>query len=208
MIPVHMAHTVLETDFSRTIIKAHILSGNDCLSKVGSKHAAIVLNPVQYLVNFADGILTDQDIALAERYLVRVWAGVRSTTTAETFDELRLEAYLKGTGLDSLPPTSSVIRGHIHRGAYLINKSCKLLEDKQYEQPDNALEHGWIEKIGVFLPSKCFKYLPEKFLQTCKCAGNCETKRCKCKAAGVKCTMYCHSKNSSEPCINNREDNF
>ena len=100
MISVHLAHTVLVTDLSRTIIKAHILSGNDCLSKVGSKHAAIMLNPVQYLVNFADGILTDQDIALAERYLVRVWAGVRSTTTAETFDELRLEAYLKGTSVD------------------------------------------------------------------------------------------------------------
>jgi len=36
-------------------------------------------------------LLSDQDIAFAEKYLVRVWAGARSTTAAETFDQLRVE---------------------------------------------------------------------------------------------------------------------
>ncbi|KAH3897519.1 hypothetical protein DPMN_021707 [Dreissena polymorpha] len=35
----------------------------------------------------------EQDEALAEKYLVRVWAGARSKTAAETFDHLRLENY-------------------------------------------------------------------------------------------------------------------
>ncbi|KAH3752918.1 hypothetical protein DPMN_187544 [Dreissena polymorpha] len=48
---------------------------------------------------------------LSEKYLVRVWAGARSTTTAGTFHHLRLENYTSASaGRDCLPPTSSVIK--------------------------------------------------------------------------------------------------
>ena len=30
-------------------------------------------------------------------------------------------------GIDALPPTSSEIRGHIHRGDFLVNRACRLL---------------------------------------------------------------------------------
>ena len=65
------------------------------MSTVGSKHAAMACDPVQYLTNFGEtDTLLDQDAAQAEKYLVRVWAGVRSTTTSETFDQLRAENYI------------------------------------------------------------------------------------------------------------------
>lgn len=81
------------------------------MSKVGTKHAAMASDPVQYLTNFGEAdTLSEQDIALAERYLVRVWAGVRSATTAETFDQLRMENYTSASDrIDSLPPTSSTV---------------------------------------------------------------------------------------------------
>ena len=60
------------------------------MSKVGTKHAAMTFDPVQYLLIEAD-TLTEQDAALAEWYLVRVWAGTSSTTTAKTFDDFRVE---------------------------------------------------------------------------------------------------------------------
>jgi len=89
----------------------------------------VTSDPVQFLMNFGEtDTLSEQDEALAEKYLVRVWAGARSTTTAETFDHLRLENYTSASaGLDCLPPTSSVIKGHIRRGAFLIHRACKLL---------------------------------------------------------------------------------
>ncbi|KAH3789839.1 hypothetical protein DPMN_168028 [Dreissena polymorpha] len=60
--------------------------------------------------------LSEQDEALSEKYLVHVWAGARLTTTAETFDHLRLENCASASaGLDCLPPTSSVIKGNIRR---------------------------------------------------------------------------------------------
>ena len=61
------------------------------MSKVGTKHAAVECDPVQYLTNFAENdVLSEQDIQLGEHYLVRVCAGVRSKTMCTTFDELRL----------------------------------------------------------------------------------------------------------------------
>ena len=73
-------------------------------------------DPVKYLSNFGETTqVSELDIQFIEQYIVKVWAGVNSTTTATTFDELRVEHYTScKTGIDSLPPTSSVIRGHIH----------------------------------------------------------------------------------------------
>ena len=123
MLPLHQAVSNLGAPLAKTVIKAHILTGDDCMSKVGTKHAALASDPVQYLTNFGEAdTLSDQDTALAEKYLVRVWAGVRSNTTAETFDDLRVENYNSArAGIDALPPTSSVIRGHIQRGAFLVH---------------------------------------------------------------------------------------
>jgi hypothetical protein len=54
---------------------------------VGTKHAAMACDPVQYLANFGEtNTVSEQDAALAEKYLVRVWSGARSSTTSETFD--------------------------------------------------------------------------------------------------------------------------
>jgi len=47
------------------------------MSKVGTKHAAMVSDLVhQHLTNFAEkDTLLEQDITLAENYLVYIWAG-------------------------------------------------------------------------------------------------------------------------------------
>ena len=71
----------LGAPLAKTVIKAHILTGDDCMSKVGTKHAAMASDPVQYLTNFGEAdTLSDQDTALAEKYLVHVWAGVRGSS--------------------------------------------------------------------------------------------------------------------------------
>ena len=50
-----------------------------------------------------------EEEAKAEKYLIQVWAGARSTTRAMTFNQLRVEEYCNTmAGLDSLSLTSSV----------------------------------------------------------------------------------------------------
>ena len=204
MIPLHEAHTNIGTAFSKAILKAYILTGNDSISKVGTKHSAMTCDPVQYLTNFGEeAVLSEQDFALAERFLVRVWAGVRSKTTAETFDQLRLENFVNGSSLESLPPTSSVINGHLKRGFFLVKQACNLL--KNPNNSDDPLEHGWVERFGMLLPDKNLKSLPEFVLKICKCQKSCESKNCRCKAEGVKCTIYCHGKTISKQCKNQKD---
>ncbi|KAL7406573.1 hypothetical protein ABVT39_022458 [Epinephelus coioides] len=90
MLPLHQAVSKLGVPLAKTVIKAHILTGDDCMSKVGTKHAALASDPVQYLTNFGDvDTVSEQDTELAEKYFVQVWAGARSSMAAETFDDLR-----------------------------------------------------------------------------------------------------------------------
>ena len=175
------------------------------MSKVGTKHAAMASDPVRYLTNFGEAdTLSEQDAALAEKYLVHVWAGVRATTTVETFDQLRVENYTSGSaGIDALPPRSSVIRGHIRRGAFLVHRACQLLETAdKFNEKLELVEHGWEEHFGILLPSKCLKPLPPSLLTICKCAGKCDTRRCGCFAAGVRCVIFCHGKMDNSSCTN------
>jgi len=81
----------------------------------------VVCDPVQYLTNCGEtDALSDQDIALDEKFEVRAWAEARS---AQAFDLLRVENCTSATSailaLPATTNTSSVIEGHIHRAAFL-----------------------------------------------------------------------------------------
>jgi len=52
MAPLHQAIAQLGTPLAKTMMKAHTLPGDDCMSKVGTKHPAMASDPVQYLTNF------------------------------------------------------------------------------------------------------------------------------------------------------------
>ena len=177
MIPLHQIVSYLGSPMSKCIVKAHILTGNGCLSKTGTKHAAIASDSVQYLSNFGETTtLTEQDKALAEEYLVKVWTGARSKTHASTFSQLRPQSYCSATaGIGSLPPTSSVMIGHIQRGAFLLYKACHLLAGvcQQSNDPLEPQEYGWENRFSTLLPSKHMKVLPFRFTTICKCTGKC-----------------------------------
>ena len=94
-IPLHTLHTRFGAAFCSILVKVHVLSGNDAVSKVGTKHAALTCNPLS-LTKFAEtDSLTTVDISVVERYLGKVLAGTRSNTTADTFDKFRHDSYLK-----------------------------------------------------------------------------------------------------------------
>ncbi|KAH3716757.1 hypothetical protein DPMN_059486 [Dreissena polymorpha] len=45
MLPLHQAISRLGTSLAKTMIKSHILTGDDCMSKVGIKHASVTSDP-------------------------------------------------------------------------------------------------------------------------------------------------------------------
>ena len=66
MLPLHQAVSQFGAPFAKTVIRGHILTGDDYMRKVGTKHAAMACNPVQYLTNFGEtDTLLEQDVVLA-----------------------------------------------------------------------------------------------------------------------------------------------
>ena len=91
--------------------KFMFFSGNDDVSKVGTKHAVLTCDPLS-LTTFAEtDSLTTVDISAVERYIVKVWDGACANNIADIFDKLRHDCYLNGKVLTDLPPTSSVTLG-------------------------------------------------------------------------------------------------
>ncbi len=63
---------------AEVVVKIHILTGDDSMSKFATKLATMKMDHVKYLVNFAEGsIMSDEEVEKAEQYLVNVWAGVK-----------------------------------------------------------------------------------------------------------------------------------
>ena len=84
MIPLHVLHLKLGEELCRVLIKAHITTGDDSISKVETKHAALVSKPVPFLSSFGESpVLSEADLYLAEQYLIQVWSGARSKPTAK-----------------------------------------------------------------------------------------------------------------------------
>ena len=114
-ISLHTLDSRLGENTCSVLIKAHILSGDDTVSKIGTKRAALLCQPMT-LINFGEtNLLTNADMRDVEQYIVELWVGACSCTTVNTFDELRYNCYLKGKSLNGFPLTSSVICGHIMR---------------------------------------------------------------------------------------------
>ena len=126
MLPVHIMFERLGKDFCQEILSAHLATGSDHLSKVGSKRCALTADPEKSLCNFGKTAILDEDqLKVAEEYLVNV---LSSSNGVKTFDELRVQVHKKTGSALGLPPTSYSIRnGHIRRWWYLLKESSNLL---------------------------------------------------------------------------------
>ena len=90
---------------SHVLMKAHVLTGDDTVTKVGSKHAVVVKTPLAYLYNFGeDEDISVTEISMAEAYLVQVWVGVCTKAMCKTFDQLRCGTYECGDPTGHAPP--------------------------------------------------------------------------------------------------------
>ena len=108
-IPLHTLHARFGAAFCKILVKIHVLSGNDAVSKVDTKHAEFTCNPF-CITNFAE---TDSlsTVDIVERYMMKVWAGARSNTTADTFEKFRHDCYSNEKALTDLEPQISRKRG-------------------------------------------------------------------------------------------------
>ena len=194
-----MIYSKLGIDFCKSLLKAHIGTGCDYLSKVGTKLSAMRANPELTLANFGDSsILNEQQTQIAEQYLVNVVSS--NTGNSKTFDELRVKSWKNNNSVFTLPPTSYSIRmGHIPRWWYLY-KVCSNLPTSTFDHLE-ATDYGWDNVDGDLFANKYLNIVPDELVITCSCRTGCTGNRCSCKKNGSKCTDYCKCSNN---CKNKR----
>lgn len=149
---------------------------------------------MSFLADFGEADnLYDTEVQNLEKYLVKVWS---AKAEVDTFDELRYEDYHKNLNksLANLPPTSSVIEGHIQRTLLAVREAVTLLDQRVPLEPT---DYGWEESNGVLVPSKHLKPLPDVLLTVCGCT-RCKTKQCKCRKANLNCCVFCKCSTSCE----------
>ena len=194
-LPLHILVEKLGYDLSRVLVKVHVLTGDDALSRIGTKHAALACEPHKYLHLFAESSeCNEESLKMAEEYLVRVWTGALRKTSSRTFDQARLESHISSAtpkALVQLPPTSSVIHNHIKRAFFVLRNVLNVFNDRSPEL--NAIDFGWFLEGDTMLPAKGLKPIPDDILVVCKCVGKCDTNRCKCFKVDVPCVVYCHT---------------
>jgi hypothetical protein len=114
-LPIHILASNIGEPLCHVLPALHALSGADCTSRFCTKHAALKAKPEQYLQDFGrreDDLCIEQ----AEEYLTKAW---KHNTSCKTSDELRFSLYHHSNlTVDSLPPPSYALVGHIQRAFY------------------------------------------------------------------------------------------
>lgn len=170
----------------------HFLTGSDCTSKVGTKHAGMASTPEAFLTNF--GIpaseVMEQSIQLAEEYLVQV---LKKGSVCKTMDELRMFLYTPGKNIsiEDLPPTSASIRSHILRAYYNTHLYVTCLND-DITQLD-SIQFGYEDVGDCLQPSRTTSLFPpsNELVPSCSCL-KCARDSCLCFSNGISCCIYCH----------------
>ena len=75
-VPLHILYRNYDAQLFSVLPALHALTGCDITSKIGTKKAALVADPIKYLASFGKiATLSERDIQLAEEYLVKVLKG-------------------------------------------------------------------------------------------------------------------------------------
>ena len=187
-LPIYELANILGEKQCRNLLKAHVATGCDWLSKLGTNSDA--LHKVDFLDSFGESDVIENDLINAtEEYLISVLKG--KDVSFKTFDEYRYHQYVTcNTPIQSVVPSSYCIRnGHIMRLFYLIRRLSSLL-DTHFVSMDPR-NYSWLEKNGFLLPDKCLCQLPPALLKICKSCKGCSRKRCVCRILLGSYTVYC-----------------
>ena len=167
------------------LLKAHILTGCDATSKIGTKAPAVFSKRESYHDDFGIKPLRDSSFVCAKKYLVRV---IRPKSNCKTFEDLRNEmCKAKEKALNGLPSTSSTFRGHLLRSHYFVYLCSNLLDSCS-----KIIEHvncWWIIENGLLVPTKSFTTISSDLTTKCRYKKWC-TENCGCKRTFTKCTKY------------------
>ena len=170
----------------KIVLKAHVLTGCDVTSKVGTKFTAPNSEPEKYLMSFGEmDEPSNESLQAAEKYLVEV---VNKNSKCDNFNDLKYHFRKSlGKSLAELPPSSSCINGHLLRCHNFVRLLANLLTGRGTAM--EVTSYGWQRIESVLYPDKCLLFMPREYHTTCKCSAC--TRNCGCRSLQILCTEYC-----------------
>jgi hypothetical protein len=172
-------------DICHVLPALHFLTGSDCTSKFGTKHAAIINTPNSYLANFGitganNKYSIEEQIKLSEEYLVQV---LKRGSHCKTMDELRLNIYTqsKNVSIDKLPPTSKSVKLHILRAFYHTHLYQNCLDDNINHIQLDPTHYGYEDAGDCLHPVRVTTLFPDinELVPSCSCL-KCARESCLC----------------------------
>jgi hypothetical protein len=202
-VPLHILHARLGPLMCTVLPAVHNLTGCDITSKIGTKKAALKADPVAYLQGFgATAPLTPSVIQYAEQYLVHV---VDAGSNSSNFLELRAHQFhfSKSTSHQNLPPTTQGLEPHVYRAFFNAYTTMHCLDRQlNIETAElDPLDYGFALENGSLLASTAWKSLEPRWSVVC-CCGKCACVTCPCRAALVKCSVFCKCQKTDNDCRN------
>ena len=169
-LPVHELANILRQKQCQNLLEAHIVTGCNWLSKLGTKSNA--LHKVDLVDSLGESDLTDNDlINTTEEYQMSVLKG--KNVSFKRFHGYKYHQHVTcNTPIQSLfPPAYCIWNGHIIHLFFLICCLPSLL--KTHFVLMDPRNYSLLEKNGYLLPDKCLRQLPPalwKICESCKVA--------------------------------------
>ncbi|KAK7072864.1 hypothetical protein SK128_004652, partial [Halocaridina rubra] len=201
-IPIHSLASDKGPDLCKILPAVNILTGCDYTSKVETKHAAHIANPVDYLQGFglSRNGPSDDEVVRAESYLVQV---LKNGTICAMMDDLRDHNYHHSKASpEKLPPTSHAIKVQILRAYYVTYVMTSVLSENNTEL--NPLLYKYDEDDELLTPDMGSRSIPEEWAVYCTCS-KCTTDRWACRKSGQPCCQFCKCQDMGDENVCSRD---
>ena len=144
---------------------------------------------------------TANDFKNAEKFMARQYG-----STEDTLNEVRVTSLLLCDKPEDSPPTSNAAGFHLRRSICQASKWVHASKVSHEDLPSPVESGCFQEEEGHLIPIMTTEPMPAMLQEivTCNCQGNCNSGRCKCQKAGLRCTHLCHKtlKFNHEKCLN------
>lgn len=212
-VPVHNIN--LSDEIRKSILQFHSLTGSDTTSQfagIGKKSAwKVYCDRNEKLVEKLgeQPICNSQVQSDVEAFICKLYCPETSVTDIQ---KIRSSMFRKSKKtLENIPPTHDALKLHIKRSHF----QAFVWRHSLIAEPDvpSPLLCGW-KKDGDLLKPLLMNQdaVPANYLQLTSCgcsqAGQCRTRRCLCRKAGIPCTAICkcshddHHENIEDWCKN------
>jgi hypothetical protein len=129
---------------------------------------------------------------------------VDAGSKSNNFNVLRAHRFhfSKSTSHQNLPPTSQGLEPHIYRAFYNSYTTMHVLDGQLGVGTGllDPVDYGFTLENGHLSPSTSWKTMEARWSGVCHC-GKCARVTCPCRAAQVKCSLFCKCK-KTENCKN------